>query len=131
MPKATCGLPFAAKAAKPFCVRTNFGWQHLNRNAVSKQDMTSAIDGAHTTLTQKRFHLILTVEHSTDYERRVVLQHLAVDGAEADAVFVFFFAGGAVFHSGLSDCLISDHDLVVAKHLGLSLKESGLIVGLV
>ena len=62
--------------------------------------MARAIDSPHAALSEQRFHLILTVEHSVDDRRGIGFEYLPIDRTEAHAVIVFCFAGRAVFHFG-------------------------------
>src|SRR5438067_2165892 len=102
MTKSPRGLAFALKSAQPFGVAAHFWRQNFDRDAIAEQDMTRAIDGAHSTFAQHGFDLVLAVECSADERRRIFFENLAVFRAEANAVVEFFVASGAVLHSGAS-----------------------------
>jgi formyltetrahydrofolate hydrolase len=90
MSKAARRLAFALKAAQPFGVTAHFRRQDFDRNPVTEQNVTRAIDCAHAALPQQRFDLVLTVEGFAHERAGIFFQHLAVFRAETYAVVEFF-----------------------------------------
>jgi hypothetical protein len=74
--------------------------------------VTRPVHGAHPTLAQQRFHLVLAVEHGVDDRGGIGFEDLSINRTEAHAVVVFCFAGRAVFHFGDGDPCKSAADLV-------------------
>src|SRR5205807_3191140 len=98
MTKAARSLTFTLKATQPFSVAAHFRRQNFDGNAITEQDVTRTIDGAHSAFTQQGFDLILTVKRLADKRTRIFFEYLAIRRAEAHAVVEFFVADRAVLH---------------------------------
>src|ERR1041385_1900410 len=98
MTKTARRLAFALEPPQPFGVAAHFRWQHLDRDAITEQDMARAIHRAHAATTEQCFDLILAIKHTTDERVGIFFQHLAVFGAEAYVVVVLVSAGGTKLH---------------------------------
>src|ERR1051326_460289 len=107
MAKTTRCLTFAPEASQPLGVSPDFGRKNFDSDAITEQDVTRAVNCAHTAFAEQRLHLVLAIEHGVDDGSRIRLEDLAIDCTEAYGVVVFCFAGGAIFHgqssTGLQD----------------------------
>src|ERR1044072_5833837 len=100
MSKTTRRLTFTSKSSEPLGIGSDFRRQDFDSHAVAEKDVPRPVDCAHSAFAEQRLHLVLAVEDSIDDRSRIGLEDLPVNRAEANAVVVFGFAGGAVFHSG-------------------------------
>jgi hypothetical protein len=88
MAKPACRLALAPEATQPLGVVSHFARKHFYGDLVTEKNVSRLIDRSHSPTPKQGLDAVLTVEIGIDKRGGIILEHLAIQGAEAHGVVI-------------------------------------------